>query len=104
MSGVWCWVGRQRLAWGTDVPWASHRKGLSANCWCFLFKPKSSCSQKPLGSKTCCYSVPVLHFTSDIYFKRLSGFFMLPLLDLTHSSPHSAQEGRRAGADVASAS
>ena len=44
-------MGRQGLAWATDVPWASHREGLSANCWCFLFKPKSSCSQSLLGVK-----------------------------------------------------
>lgn len=63
MSGAWCWVGRRRLAWGADVPWASHHEGLSANCWCFLFKPKSSCSQSLLGVKRvstlylCCTSL-----------------------------------------------
>lgn len=67
----------------------------------FPFQTKEQLWPKPLVSKRCSYSVHVLHFASDIYFKRISSFFMLPPLGLWHHSlPHSTQEGHGAGASV----
>lgn len=76
-----------------DVPWPLHCEGLSADCW--GLQTKEQLWPRPLGSKTCFYSVPVPHFPSDIHFKRLSGFFMLPPLGLSRHSPPSLQHPRR---------
>lgn len=82
MSGVLCCVGREGLA-GELMSLGHHTAGLSADCWCFLFKPKSSWGQRPLGSKPCFYSVPVaLRF----WCLFQATFRLLPLLGLSHPS------------------
>lgn len=74
--------GEAQAALGAGVPGASHA-GLSADCWHFLFKPKSSWGQSLLGSKPCLYSVPVaLHF----WCLFQATFRLQPLPGLLHSS------------------
>lgn len=70
----------------TDVPRASHGKGLCARCWCFLVKPKSSCGQSLCGARMSFCSVPALHFSSDADFESPSSFCLLPSLG-TRDSP-----------------
>lgn len=82
VSGAQCCVGRQGLAWEL-MSLGCHTAGLSADCWCFPSKPKSSWGQSPLGSKPCFYSVPVaLHF--GCLFQ--AAFRLLPVLGLWHPS------------------
>lgn len=77
--------GEAGLAWEL-MSLGHHTAGLSADCWCFLFKPKSSWSQSPLGSKPCLYTccASLLVFTSSNFQAPASAWHIAFLTALQH--------------------
>lgn len=85
VSGALCCMGRQGLAWDL-MSLGHHTAGLFAECWCFLFKPKSSWGQSPLGSKSCLYTccTSLLVFTSSNFQAPASAWPLAFLTALQH--------------------